>query len=316
MINIKKLIEDVIGDLANNQPLDSVSSKVQVISRSLRNDKFNEWVDCEFTKGYPKSIPLPAYRKFFILGVQASYVAPYGFGGAVKYTNQQVPIENLGADRYRKIAEVTITEPISIVQRSIHPDRNIHLSIGPHESSYIQEVLEGCQIMNMHKLVSIHQFQNIIDQTKAILIDFFIELNDTILNNEIDFNVMNRKDEIERAVANTIYAGVVNTGTGTIKIDNSNIIGGQNNTVTISAETKQQLNEIVRQIETISQEVDDDRTDIADAILTIREELDSKTPRLRFLKTAFNGLKAIGAGVIVDKITPLVDKGLELIQKL
>lgn len=40
MINIKKLIEDVIGDLANNQPLDSVSSKVQVISRSLRNDKF------------------------------------------------------------------------------------------------------------------------------------------------------------------------------------------------------------------------------------------------------------------------------------
>lgn len=316
MINIKELIEDVVRDLANNQPLDSVSSKVQVISRSLKNNKFKEWVDCEFTKGYPKDIPVPVYRKFFILGVQASYVAPYGFGGAVKYTNQQIPIENLGADRYREIAEVTITEPISIVQRSIHPDRNIHLSIRPHESFYIQEILEDCQIMNMHKLVSAHQFQNIIDQTKAILIDFFIELNDTILDNEIDFNVMNKREDIERAVNNTIYAGVVHTGTGAIEIDNSNVVGGQNNTVIIPAETKQQLSEIVRQIETISQEMDDDRTDVADAIITIREELDLKMPRPKFLKTAFNGLKAIGAGVVVDKIIPLVDRGLELISKL
>ena len=39
-MNVKKLIEDVITALANNCPLDSVSSKVQVISRLLKNDRF------------------------------------------------------------------------------------------------------------------------------------------------------------------------------------------------------------------------------------------------------------------------------------
>lgn len=39
-MNIKQLIEDVITNLANNSPLESVSSKVQVISRLLKNDKF------------------------------------------------------------------------------------------------------------------------------------------------------------------------------------------------------------------------------------------------------------------------------------
>lgn len=51
-MNIKQLIEDVIINLANNSPLESVSSKVQVISRLLKNDKFKKWVDCEFVYGY------------------------------------------------------------------------------------------------------------------------------------------------------------------------------------------------------------------------------------------------------------------------
>lgn len=316
MIDLKEFIENVISDLADNKTLESVSSKVQVISRHLKNKKFRDWVDYEFVKGYPTNTSIPSYRKIFILGVRASYIAPYGFGGAIQYKNQQVPIENLGSDIYRKITEVYVRGTISTVQSAINPKDNIYLALGPHESSYIQEILEECQISSMYKVVSNQQYQNIVDQTKASLIDFLLEINDTVLNDEVNFNVMNKKEDIERVVNNTIYAGIIHTGTGAIEIDNGSIIGGQNNTVTISAETKQQLNEIIRQIETISQEIDDDRTDIADVILTIREELDSKIPRPRFLKSAFNGLKAVGSGVIIDKIIPLVDQGIELIQKL
>lgn len=75
-MNIKQLIEDVITNLANNSPLESVSSKVQVISRLLKNDKFKKWVDCEFVYGYKFEDEIPNYRVLYIIGVQADYIAP------------------------------------------------------------------------------------------------------------------------------------------------------------------------------------------------------------------------------------------------
>ena len=107
-MNVKKLIEDVITALANNCPLDSVSSKVQVISRLLKNERFRKWVDCEFVHGYKSDEETPEYRTMYIAGVRASYVAPAGFGSIVKYTNQQIPIENLGVERYKKIAKIYV----------------------------------------------------------------------------------------------------------------------------------------------------------------------------------------------------------------
>ena len=98
-MNVKILIEDVIINLANNCPIESISSKVQVISRLLKNDKFRHWVDGEFVYGYKSNKELPEYRILYIAGVRASYIAP-GFGGVIRYTNQQIPIENLGEDIY------------------------------------------------------------------------------------------------------------------------------------------------------------------------------------------------------------------------
>jgi len=38
-------------------------------------------------------------------------------------------------------------------------------------------------------------------------------------------------------------------------------------------------------------------------------------PRPKFLKTAFNSLKAVGIDVIANKMTPFVDSALEIINK-
>ncbi len=94
------------------------------------------------------------------------------------------------------------------------------------------------------------------------------------------------------------------------------MIGGQGNNVQISSTAKKEIEEIVLKIEALANEIDEDRTDIADAILSIREELENKIPRPKFLKTAFNSFKAIGTGVIANKITPLVDSAIEIINKI
>ena len=313
-MDVKKLIEDVITDLANNCTLDSVSSKVQVISRILKNDRFRKWVDCEFVHGYKSDEEAPKYRTMYIAGVRASYVAPAGFGSIVKYTNQQIPIENLGAERYKKIAKIYVWDTVSIIQNAIKPNEDIHLAVGPHESADIQEVLGHCQIMNMYKVVSNQQYQRIVDKTKATLIDFFLELNDTVLDNEIDFNVMTKKNDIERVVNNTIYAGVVNTGEGRVTISDSTVVGGKDNQVTISSDIKQQLNNIVSQIEALAQEVDDDRTDIAEAIIAVKEELKEDNIRTTPLRLAFYAIKGAISGLADSAIETLAEQAIKLLQ--
>ena len=313
-MDIKKLIEDVITALANNFTLDSVSSRVQVISRLLKNDRFRKWVDCEFVHGYKSDEETPEYRIMYIAGVRASYVAPAGFGSMVKYTNQQIPIENLGAERYKKIAKIYVWDTVSIIQNAIKPDEDIYLAVGPHESADIQEVLGHCQIMNMYKVVSSQQYQRIVDKTKATLLDFFLELNETILDNEIDFNVMTKKNDIERIVNNTIYASVVNTGEGSVAISDSTVVGGKDNQVSISSDVKQQLNNIISQIEALAQEVDDDRTDIAEAIIAVKEELNADRIHTTFLRLAFNAIKGAISGLADTGIEKLAEQAIKLLQ--
>lgn len=312
-MNIKKLIEDVITDLANNCTLDKVSNKVQVISRLLKNDKFRKWVDCEFVYGYKSDKETPEYRTMYIVGVKASYIVA-GFGGMIRYKNQRIPIENLEFKTYNKIAKIYVRDIVSIVQNAIKSDEDIHLVVGPHESAHIQSLLGHCQIMDMYKVVSNQQYQRIIDKTKATLIDFFVELNETVLDNEIDFNLMTKKNDIEKVVNNTIYAGVVNTGEGSIAISDSTVIGGKDNQVTTSSDVKRQLNDIVSQIEVLAQDVDDDRTDIAEAIIAVKEELKENNIRTTPLKLAFNAIKGVISGLADTGIEKLAEQAIKLLQ--
>lgn len=309
-MNVKVLIEDVITNLANNCPIESISSKVQVISRLLKNDKFRHWVDDEFVYGYKSNEDLPKYRIVYIAEVRASYIDP-GFG--FKYTNQQIPIENLGADIYMKIAKVYVLDTLSIIQNAIKPDKDIYLAVGPYESGYIQEVIGDCQIQSMHKVVSKYHYQRIIDYTKAKLIDFFQELNETVLDNEIDFNVMAKKGEIDKVVNNTIYAGVVNTGEGNIEICDGTVIGGKDNQVTISPDIKQQLNEIVNRIEILAQKVDCNNADITDAIDMLKEELKANKANQKPLRLAFHAIKGAVAGLADTGIEKLVEQAITLL---
>lgn len=313
-MNVKQLIEEVINSLANNEPLDPLSSKIQVISRMLKNDSFTKWVNAEFVNGYSKNDDIPSYRKFFIAGVNADFIVNQG-ANLVQHKNYQIPLINLGFEKYKEISEITIRDTISFVQKSIVEDANICMSIPPHQSPFIQEILGECQITKMYKVVSNQSFQNIINQTKSKLIDIFMEFNEVLFENGINFDATTKKDVMQKIVTQTINAGIVNLGDGTINMENSHTIGGQNNTVTISTESKQQLLDILSKIEKLSTEIDEDRTDIADAIISIREELDAKIPRPRFLITAFNSLKIIGKGVVVSKIVGYVNQALEVISK-
>jgi len=131
-----------------------------------------------------------------------------------------------------------------------------------------------------------------------------------ITGKSCDFN----KKIIAKIVNQTINTSVYVADGSTANVADSTLVGGQGNNVQITNESIQKLSDIVNEIEKLADEIDADRTDIADAIISIREELSNKIPRTKFLRMAFNSIKSIGIGVIANKITPLVDSALKIIQ--
>jgi len=305
-MDIKQLTEEVITDLANNKSLESVSSKVQVIARLLKNDTFSKWIDQELINGYDKEDAIPEYRKAFIAGIDADYLAPRGFG-ALLVKRQRVPIENLGREDYEQIATVTLRQPITSLQETYRPNSNVHYSLTPFEMSKVQKVLGNVQIMQAYKVISNQDILKIINSARSKLIDLFVEFNDKIFDGDLNIHPSNKADQIQQIVIN---AGLLQTGDGTINVHDSNVIGGQNRDISISSDSKAQIADILRRIEQLSNEVDADRTDIAEAILTIRKELEKPAPQSRILKIGFGFIKKIASGLMDKSLETLADKGI------
>ena len=315
MINVKKLIEEVISDLANNESICMVSNKVQIISRLLKNKKFTDWVNSEFVNGYEDKATLPKYRKSTITGVYADFIVPHGFG-MMQYKNTEIPIANLGRKNYEQITMVKIKDSLSIIQSALEGKReDIAYSLTPYEIRMIQSIMPDCQIMQIHKIVSRQFFERIIQTAKNTLIDVFMEFNDSLFNKEINFNVMNKEREIASIVNKTINTGVYVEEKGTANINDSTIFGGNFNSVTFNMKAREELKVITDKIEELAHDIDFDREDLVTEIVRIRMELDNQYQQPKVIKSAFNAIKGIVIGVAANRITTLVDSALEILKQ-
>ena len=315
MINVKKLIEEVIFDLANNVSISTVSSKVQVISRLLKNKIFTDWVDREFVNGYVDETSLPEYRKSTITGVYANFITPHGFG-MMQYSNAAIPIANLDREKYEQITEIEIKDSVPIIKSLLESTKeDIAYNLSPYEVQTIQKIMPNCELMKIHKIVSRQFFETIIQTAKIKLIDVFIEFNDSLFNQEINFDVMNKNREIESIVNRTINTGVYIEDKGIANICDSTIVGGNGNNIEIQSKAKEELRIIIDKIEKLAYNIDLDREDLVAEVVKIKMELDSHSQQPKVIKSAFNAIKGIVIGVAANRITPLVDSALEILKQ-
>ena len=309
-MDIKKLIEDVIYDLANNEPLSKIVAKLQVISKLLKNEQFQSWIEKEFINGYKTDDEIPDYRKAFVTGTKASFIHHLGFGRMIQYTNFDVPISNLGMTKYLEFSEIKIRETVfSIEQILSENEGNLHLNLNDYEKLQIQNnILTDCEISSIHKILPRHTFQEVINKTKAKLLDLFLELNETVFNNEINFNVMEKKKEISQIVNHTINTGIYISDNSSANIQNSNIIGGSQNN--FSEDFKKNVLELTEKIERLAEDIEVDRDDIAFEISKIKLELQKEeSPQL--IKSAFNAIKGIASNVAANEISDVINQGFQ-----
>ncbi len=308
-MDVKKLIESVIVDLADNKTLNDVANKVIIISKLLKNDEFSKWVKCEFIDGFSEKDNLPACRKIKAIDIKASYL-----GYMIKATDASVPIQNLGSTKYTEIMSVEIIDPIQQIVKHIdrakETNSNLYYSLTANERYAVQQVLGGCQIINVYKVISCGSFEDIVTQTQAMLINLFLDFNELLFNNELEFDAKRECNVIQTIVNNYIDANNVNLGSGILNAnDSNNVVGSEN--VIISKDSTNKILELIDKIDELSSDVEDDREDIAEAITSLRTEITSDSPRKGFVKGLFRSLLSIGGAAFQSAASAIIKEGIE-----
>lgn len=294
-MNTKLLVENIIEDLVNDASISKIMLKAQAIAYALDNDDFQQWVYKE-QNGYNSAKEVPEYRK-----VDSGLVVSASFPFGRMVNNYPLPIDIISDKTVRDYLRlVKLMQPIATIE-NISNDRDTS-SLYFEVPGFLWKDIEKCladngNVLSAKQIVPVASFGSIIENLKSQLLHFFLELSKQI---DIDFNVLTNKDKIASIMNQTFYAGIVNTGSGDVHADNATIIGGTNNNVSITPLLKEQIENILQQIETIKSDISADEQDVAEVIMDIRNELEKLSPCKRFVKNSLLALKSFGR-IIAEK---------------
>ena len=312
-VSLKGMIESVIADLAENKPVNDYALKLLIISRYLRNRTFSQWLKNEFD-GYENIEDLPDYR-ILTAQVKANIIIERGFNKTT-ISDHTLPLYSLGEKLAKEISTIRIKDSIIELTKLLEGEDSIAFSTSDYERLKLSKIYQDCTILSAHKPINKSAFELIIHKFKSTLLEIFMEFNDTVFEDEIDFDIMTKKKSIDKIIQQTINAGVYLSENASANINKSTVVGGVDNKIEINAETKADLEIIMNKIEQLSSEVEADREDIATEIIKIRNELNNAIQRPKIIKSALNALKGISLGVAGNKMTDLIDAGLGMINNL
>jgi len=315
-LSVKGMIESILIDLADNRPVDSYALKIQMVSKMLKNINLSSWIDKELN-GYKNIEDLPEYR-IVRTRVIANLIIDHGFKSAT-LKNHEMPLYHLGVESAKKMCTLYLRDSIIVLNNFTKNEANegeIIYPITEYERYQLNRIYENSNILGAYKPISIAIVEIIIHKFKSTLLDIFMELNDTIFNDEIDFDIMAKRNEIEKIVNQTINAGIVNMGNGSINANESTNIGGQNNTVVINNEVKCEIEKVVAQIKEIAQSFEDEKDEVLNELARIITQLDKPTPKISIITSALQTINGILMGVAGNMATPVVVEGIKHVLSL
>jgi shikimate kinase len=153
------------------------------------------------------------------------------------------------------------------------------------------------------------------EQIKSCLLQFLLEISDN-LNLNISFTDMENKEKIEKAVTQNIYAGIVATGNNAVVSTNSsNVIGGQNNTISLSKDLRKEIEDIIPKITEIAQLLSNEQDEITTELLRINTQLNKNQPKVSIIGSAFQTIYSVLCSVAGNVATPTVLNTIQSIIK-
>jgi hypothetical protein len=294
-MDTKKLIENIIEDLVNDVPMAKLMLKAQTIAYSLNNSEFKEWIEHE-QNGYPNTKMIPDYR-VIPCSLKVDIALPF----QRIYRNYLLPADLIQNEQDRDFLRMArLTESISSLENMI-TDFDDQKTLAMLVPGFLWPSINKCldrdaNIIAACQEISPSSIKGVVDSFKSKLLKFFLELTAQM---EIDLNVMTNREKIANIMNQTINAGIYSAG-GDVAIANSTVIGGKNNSVSISQALKNEIEDVLLQVEDLKQSVEADEHDVAEVMMDIRAELEKATPSKRLLKRGMQALKSFH-GVVVEK---------------
>lgn len=304
MMNKKVLAEKIIIDLTTGESMSTILLKVQLLASLLGNDEFNTWLKNE-QYGYTDATTVPEYRKLRCGIIKADIVIPYGG----MWKDYDIPLDAIEDTYVRDLMSITpFAEPIATLEGYANPSdgksKMLQVGLPSGVMPYIDEVVDGSphKTIRAKKLVSSQAVKGIIDHIKSTLLDFIIKLD-----RELDLNIditLAGQETISKIMNTTINANIVHTGTGNIDATNSNIISGDNATITLSSEVKQNIQDLISQLSALNNRVGTDEVEFTEYLTEIQEELNKKISSPKILRRCLRLIKSFG-GIVTEKAVEL-----------
>lgn len=311
-LDTKSMIESIIEDLSNNIDVSLFALKIKLIASKLRNKKFNSWIKNEL-EGYEKVDELPKHR-IEDTEVIANLVISRGLG-SIQLTNHVMPLANLqDLETIKELSTIKIMDSVISLEKNNKQNAQIAYMLTEWEKCQIAKIYPNSIIQSVYKTIPENTFEDIIYKFKSTLLEIFIELDNEVFNDELDFDIMAKKHDIAKVVNQTINTQLYFGDQSINTFQDSPITTGNNNTISISIATKEKLESILSQIEEIKIDRDNDKEDIAAELEKIRLELSNTVQQPKILRSAFNAIRGIAVGIAANQITPLVNEALKTIK--
>lgn len=306
---LKKLINSIIEDLAEDKSISSLLLKAQVIAAKLGDKDFATWIQNE-QRGYPNAKNLPEYRVVPAV-VKADISIPYRglFQGMV------IPIDAIDDEVIVDcMSHMRVVQPLSELEMLCNKSENGSLrgQVPIFSYSQVSKIVSG-NVEYVYQEFSSSSIRNVINVFKSKLLEFFLQLNQE-MDMGFDFSTIEAKHKVNQ-IMNTTYnisAAIANIGDGTVNASNiTNVIGDGN---TISTSSISELKKILQQIDSL---VEGNNIEYREISEELSAELSKPSPAKKILKRGFQALKGLAFGIstdlLVGKLVPLIDQALALL---
>jgi len=232
--NSKALIDNIIELLSEEKSsLSAALLKTKLLLHQIGKKELADWVNNELN-GYPDNVSIPEYR------ILLSQVLANASNIAYEISNHPIPLAHLTPDQKKDLEVFKITQSIFVLEKMLSdPNSNFLIRSIPMEANSIlaQGLANGFKIQRAWCQTPSHDLNGIFIQVRSRLLDFILELKESIGDAIDEAEILHKIDSID---ASGIF---------------SNKIYGNNNTILIGDHNSQnvRINIIKGDLESLAQ---------------------------------------------------------------
>lgn len=210
------LIDEIIQLLSNEQgSLTESLLKTKLLLHQVQRKDLVSWVNNELT-GYPEDADLPDYR--MLAATVMGNLISIGWMA----NNQALPIRHLEEDYRAKLETAEMRDSLALVQElATKPQHSVRRLFPPEANARLGSNLgKSWHVQSAWCEINVLSVQNILIQVRSRLLDFVLELKDSLGDVTSEREIKEKSGELDMT---SMFNNAIFRGNTTIVVGNNNV---------------------------------------------------------------------------------------------